>query len=568
MKEQKRQRRNSAAVTAAHRDQRILILAPTGIDAKLTARFLSEASLSSHVCSTIDEVCKEISHGAGLVFLTEEALSARALGSLARTLLSQPAWSDLPIVLLTSGGSESPANTDALSSLGAIGNVNLIERPVRMMTLLSTLKAALRARNRQYDVRDHLETQVRTKRELEEAFLQVEEASRLRDEFLATVSHELRTPLNAVLGWATLLRTSNLDEAGRERALETIARNARSQQRLIEDLLDVSRAISGKLRIDARRVAPRKFIEEATEALRPEAHARKVRIKQIIENDLGSVLGDPARLRQVVWNLLSNAIKFSNRGGLVVLTARHVDSNLEISVKDRGQGISPEFLPYVFERFRQADMTTTRMHGGLGLGLAIVRQLVELHNGTVTVASSGRGLGATFTVKVPLLAANQSAPAESGELKYEALARHQLNGLKVMVVDDEIDTCDLLKTVLSKQGARVTTAQSAAVALKLISRTKPDLLISDVGMPGTDGYEFMRRIRLLPKERGGAVPAVALTAYAREQDRKRALRAGYQVHLTKPIEVAELSATLVQLIGNGDRANGIRKSARRKKSAR
>jgi len=568
MKENKPQRRDNPAVTAPRRDQRILILAPTGIDAKLTARFLRDASLSPHVCPTIDVVCKEISRGAGLVFLTEEALSERAVGAFARTLASQPAWSDLPIVLLTSGGSESSANTDALASLAAIGNVNLIERPVRVMTLLSALKAALRARNRQYDVRDYLEAEVRNKHELEKAFLKVEEASQLKDEFLATVSHELRTPLNAVLGWATLLRSNNLDEAGRERALETITRNARSQQQLIEDLLDVSRAISGKLRLDARRVNPKKFIEEAIEALRPTAQARKVRIRQTIERNLGSVLGDPARLRQVVWNLLSNAIKFSSRGGLVVLTARRVDASLEISVKDRGQGISPEFLPYVFERFRQADMTTTRMHGGLGLGLAIVRQLVELHSGTVTVESPGHGLGATFTVRLPMLPVPQSARAESGELNSDALGLHDLNGLKVMVVDDEIDTCDLLKTVLSKQGARVTTAQSATAALKLISKTKPDLLISDVAMPGTDGYEFMRRIRSLPKELGGAVPAVALTAYAREQDRKRALSAGYQMHLTKPIEVAELSATLVHLISNGNAGDAAGKSMRRKKRAR
>jgi signal transduction histidine kinase/AmiR/NasT family two-component response regulator len=568
MKENKPQRRDNPAVTAPRRDQRILILAPTGIDAKLTARFLRDASLSPHVCPTIDVVCKEISRGAGLVFLTEEALSERAVGAFARTLASQPAWSDLPIVLLTSGGSESSANTDALASLAAIGNVNLIDRPVRVMTLLSALKAALRARNRQYDVRDYLEAEVRNKHELEKAFLKVEEASQLKDEFLATVSHELRTPLNAVLGWATLLRSNNLDEAGRERALETITRNARSQQQLIEDLLDVSRAISGKLRLDARRVNPKKFIEEAIEALRPTAQARKVRIRQTIERNLGSVLGDPARLRQVVWNLLSNAIKFSSRGGLVVLTARRVDASLEISVKDRGQGISPEFLPYVFERFRQADMTTTRMHGGLGLGLAIVRQLVELHSGTVTVESPGHGLGATFTVRLPMLPVPQSARAESGELNSDALGLHDLNGLKVMVVDDEIDTCDLLKTVLSKQGARVTTAQSATAALKLISKTKPDLLISDVAMPGTDGYEFMRRIRSLPKELGGAVPAVALTAYAREQDRKRALSAGYQMHLTKPIEVAELSATLVHLISNGNAGDAAGKSMRRKKRAR
>jgi signal transduction histidine kinase/ActR/RegA family two-component response regulator len=540
--------------SASPRDQQILILAPTGRDAELMARFLADASLAPYICITIDEVCDQMNQGAGVVFLTEEALTVRSLALLARALTAQPAWSDIPMILLTSGGSESPANTESLASLSAIGNVNLIERPVRMMTLLSTVKAALRARNRQYDVREHLETQVRNKQELEKAFAQVEEASRLKDEFLATVSHELRTPLNAVLGWTTLLRSNNLDEAGRRRALETIERNARSQTQLVEDLLDVSRAISGKLRLDAQPIDPRKFIEEAVEALRPTAQARQVRITLRIGSNLNSVYGDLTRLRQIVWNLLSNAIKFSRRGGRVRLTARRVDSNLEMAVHDNGQGIAPEFLPFVFERFRQADMTTTRTHGGLGLGLAIVRQLVELHSGTVHVASAGLGQGATFTVTLPLLPARVHAKS-SGRLRQEmketVYGSTDLRGVKVLVVDDEVDTLDLVKTVLSKRGARVVTAASAAAAMNLISKMKPDVLISDVGMPGTDGYTFMRQVRLLPPERGGNVRAVALTAYAREQDRQRAIDAGFELHLSKPIEVAQLSASVVHLINHG-----------------
>ncbi len=512
-------------------------------------RFLADASMRPHVCTTIDEVCQELNQGAGVVLLTEESLTTRSLAFLARSLMQQPRWSDIPIILLTSGGSESPANTESLASLGAIGNVNLIERPVRMMTLLSAIKAALRARNRQYDVREHLETEVRNKQALEKAFNQVEEASRLKDEFLATVSHELRTPLNAVLGWTTLLRSNNLDEPGRKRALETIERNARSQQQLVEDLLDVSRAISGKLRLDARPVEARKFIEEAVEALRPTAQARQVRVTQTIESNLNHVYGDPTRLRQIVWNLLSNAIKFSHRGGLVRISAQRIDSNLEITVKDNGQGIAPEFLPFVFERFRQADMTTTRAHGGLGLGLAIVRQLVELHSGTVRVASPGLGQGATFTATLPLMTGHKAAkrPHESNQTTKMTM---DLKGVRVLVVDDEVDTRDLLKTVLSKHGARVTTAPSAAVALNLMSRVKPDVLISDVGMPDIDGYALMRQIRALPPERGGQVPAVALTAYAREQDRKRAIDAGYQLHLSKPIEINQLSASVAHLINN------------------
>ncbi|HYW70580.1 MAG TPA: ATP-binding protein [Pyrinomonadaceae bacterium] len=516
------------------------------------ARFLSGGSLLPHICITIDELVDQLHQGAGVVFLTEEALTMRSLALLASVLTSQPAWSDLPIVLLTSGGSESPANTESLASLSAIGNVNLIERPVRMMTLLSTIKAGLRARNRQYDVRDHLDTEVRNKEQLEKAFVQVEEASRLKDEFLATVSHELRTPLNAVLGWTALLRSNHLDEAGQKRALETIERNARSQQQLVEDLLDVSRAISGKLRLDAQPVEARRFIEEAIDALKPTAQARHLHVAHRIESDLRPVFGDPARLRQVVWNLLSNAIKFSAKGGRVLVRARRVNDNLEISVKDSGQGIAPEFLPFVFERFRQADMTTTRTHGGLGLGLAIVRQLVELHSGSVRVASPGLGRGATFTVTLPLMSSATQEKSNGPREGKQELPALNLRGVKVLVVDDESDTRDLLKTVLSRHGASVTTASSAAGALNVLARLKPDLLISDVGMPETDGYALMRQVRSLAPDDGGNIPAVALTAYAREQDRQRAFDAGFQLHLAKPIEVAELSASLAHLLRNGE----------------
>jgi signal transduction histidine kinase/ActR/RegA family two-component response regulator len=537
------------------RDQRILIFAPTGKDAELMGRFVSDTGLTSHICITIDEVCEQMKQGAGVVFLTEEALTTRSLGCLAQSLMTQPNWSDIPIILLTSGGSESSVNDESLASLGAIGNVSLIERPVRMMTLLSAIKAALRARNRQYDVREHLETEERNKQELENAFTRVEEASRLKDEFLATVSHELRTPLNAVLGWTTLLRSNNLDEAGRKRALETIERNARSQTQLIEDLLDVSRVISGNLRLDARTVPPREFIEEAIEALRPTARARRVRVTQAIEPELGDVYGDPMRLRQVIWNLLANAIKFTHPTGHVRVSARRIGTDLEISVKDNGQGIAPEFLPFVFDRFRQADMSTTRPHGGLGLGLGIVRQLVELHSGTVHVASTGLRHGATFTVTLPLVTAHKQAKSSSDQSQNISENPNRLlnlNGVRVLVVDDEIDTRDLLKAVLSEQGARVVTASSAAIALNVISTVKPHLLISDIGMPGVNGYELMRTIRALPSDRGGSVPAVALTAYAREQDRQRAIDAGYQVHLAKPIEIAQLSATVASLIGNSN----------------
>jgi signal transduction histidine kinase/CheY-like chemotaxis protein len=554
--------RITTTLSGQMRDQRILILAPTGKDAELCARFLADAALLPHICRNIEDLCEQMVLGAGVVFLTEEALTARGFAMLATTLRQQSPWADVPIILLTSGGSESPVNAEVVSLLGTIGNVNLIERPVRMTTLLSTLKAALRARNRQYDVSEHIEREARTKEELEQAFAQIEESSRLKDEFLATVSHELRTPLNAVLGWARLLRSNNLKLAERERALETIERSARSQQQLVEDLLDVSRAISGKLRLETEPVHPKKFIEAAFEALRPIAQTRNIRIKRKIDPRLTIVQGDPVRLRQVMWNLLSNAIKFSSPGSVVELSARRVKSTVEISVKDYGEGIRPDFLPHVFERFRQADMTTTRAHGGLGLGLAIVRQIVELHDGTVSVESDGIGRGAKFIVKLPLPVSSETSSRRrvSGELRSDiALGTRDLEGVRVLVVDDEVDTRDLLRAVLSKRGARVTTAESATAALKKIWRRKPDVLISDVGMPGTDGYELMRRVRLLPAEHGGQIPAVALTAYARDQDRQRALAAGYQLHLTKPVEVAELAASVAYLSSNGNKptSNGI-----------
>lgn len=536
-----------------NQDQKILILAPTGRDAALTARVLREAALSADVCEDVEELCREMLDGAGLVFLTGEALTPAAMQCLVGALGQQAKWSDIPIVVLTSGGGGTPVNAEALATLVEAGNVTLIERPVRVMTLLSAVKSALRARRRQHEVRDHLAAERRAKDELEQAILQAEEASRLKDDFLATVSHELRTPLTSVLGWAHLLRSNNLDEAGRARALETIERNALSQQQLIEDLLDVSRIVAGKLRLDARPVEPSAFIDAAVEAVRPAAQAKEIRIQKIIDTGVGAVSGDPARLQQVVWNLMSNAIKFTPRGGRVQVRVEAADSHIEISVTDTGQGISAQFLPFVFERFRQADMKTTRAHGGLGLGLAIVRQLVELHGGTVEVASPGEGQGATFVVKLPLLPVYQK-PWQEERARPAARDAHlpsecpeDLTGVRALVVDDEADTYELLRSVLTQCGAEVTTAQSAAEAFEIFGRVKPDVLISDIGMPGEDGYELMRKVRSLPKERGGRVPAVALTAYARGEDRLRALRAGYQMHVAKPIELAELVAIVASL---------------------
>lgn len=380
-----------------------------------------------------------------------------------------------------------------------------------------------------------------------------QEANRLKDEFLATVSHELRTPLTAILGWASMLRTNSLEQASVQQALETIERNAKNQKQIIEDLLDVSRIITGKLRLEISPVKLAPLIEAAVEAVRPAVEAKGVRLQRVLDTGVGHVSGDPARLQQVVWNLLSNAIKFTPRGGRIQIRLERINAHAEIAVSDTGQGINHKFLPFVFDRFRQADSTTTRKHGGLGLGLAIVRHLVELHGGTVRAESAGEGQGSTFTVALPLIPVSPKAVTEErahpaftdSQLSFEC--PEKLDGLKILAVDDEEDTRELLRTVLTGCGAQVTTVGSVQEALEQLEQSIPDVLISDIGMPEEDGYELIRRIRELPAERGGNVPAVALTAYARAEDRLRALRFGYQMHVPKPVELAELVTVVASL---------------------
>ena len=384
--------------------------------------------------------------------------------------------------------------------------------------------------------------------ETERLYRQAEESSRLKEEFLATISHELRTPLSAILGWARMLRLGQLSPDNTAKALDTIERNARAQAQLIDDLLDVSRIITGKLRMDVRPSDPNSFIDAAVEAVRPAADAKGVRVQKVMDTASVSIPGDPVRLQQVVWNLLSNAIKFTPRGGRVQIRSERVNSHLEIVVSDTGQGISSDFLPHVFDRFRQADQKTSRLHGGMGLGLSIVRHLVELHGGTVSATSGGEGQGATFTVTLPITplyqvdasggrvhpAARELLPPDNGT--------DRLDGLHILVVDDESDTRELLKQGLEYCGAKVSLAGSASEAVDSLASFVPDILISDIGMPGEDGYDFIRQVRDLPAERGGKIAAIALTAYTRIEDRLHALRAGYDMHVPKPVELAELVA--------------------------
>ena len=384
---------------------------------------------------------------------------------------------------------------------------------------------------------------------------EAERANRLKDEFLATVSHELRNPLNAILGWAHMLRLGKLTPPNIERAVETIYRNAKSQAQLVADLLDVSRIISGKLRLDVRTVDLIFIINAALDSIRPAAEAKSIRLQSMLDPAAGPISGDADRLQQIVWNLLTNAVKFTPKGGRIQVKLQRVDSHVEIVVSDSGVGISKEFLPHVFDRFRQADASTTRIHGGLGLGLSIVHQLVDLHGGSVSVFSEGEGKGATFTVHLPFVGvisnqkdAESALPANPDQVNtFDGLP--SLEGLKVLVVDDEADTRELISEVLKEVGSEVITCRSVAEALVALEQHKPDILISDLGMPDEDGYSLISKIRALPAERGGHIPAAALTAYARAEDRMRVLRSGFQFHLPKPVDSAELVTVVASLAG-------------------
>ncbi len=533
-------------------DGRVLLLAPTGRDAPLLDQILGEAGVVTEACEGIDEFCRKLSDGAGAAFITEEALTPFAVECLVEALNGQPPWSDLPLVVLTSGGGSAPANLGVLKALGEAGNVTLIERPTRVITLVSALQAALRARRRQYEVRDHLLEQKRAQEERAELLKEAEAANRTKDEFLATMSHELRTPMTAILGWAHLLRTSRFNEEDMARALETVERNARAQTKLIDDLLDISRIITGKLRLDVRLVDITSIIEAAVDATRPTAEARAIRLQAIIDPQAGPVSGDADRLQQIIWNLLTNAIKFTPKGGRVQVRLERINSHVEITVSDTGRGISAEFLPHVFDRFRQADGTTTRKHGGLGLGLSIVRQLVELHGGTVSAESAGEDQGSSFIVQLPIMVTRRELaeperrhPTAGGNIPFDCPP--SLVGLRLLIVDDERDTRDLLRAVLEQCGSKVTTAASAAEALEAFQQSRPDVLISDIGMPVEDGYLLIGKVRALEAGLGKRVPAIALTAYARVEDRVRALTAGFQVHVPKPIEPVELVAVVASL---------------------
>jgi signal transduction histidine kinase/ActR/RegA family two-component response regulator len=690
-----------------HPDQRILVLTPRGRDATVVAQVLGHDGLGTETCSSLSHLVTLLSDGAGLAFVTEEALERPELNELTLWLARQPSWSDFPLVVLATKqpGRRSP---QALATLKNLGNVVLLERPVNAETLVSAARSALRSRNRQYEARQHLEAQIRIGRENErlyeaesralreaaearealalaldaaelgtfhcpvplgeiiwnntckahfwlpaDAFVdidifysiihpddrertrtaitaaiearlpydveyrtvspagqcrwirakgrayyssagepvrfdgvtidishqkaleaeretlldaerfargQAELASRTKDEFLATLSHELRTPLSAILGWSHVLRQQAAGSADLLKGVDTIERNARAQARLIDELLDMSRIIAGTLRLDFEPLMPSVIAESAIASLQPTADLKTLRIERAIDPQAGPVSGDAHRLQQIVWNLLSNAVKFTPPGGRIRVSLTREESDVVLAVTDSGDGISSDFLPFVFDRFRQADGSSTRSHGGLGLGLAIVRNLVQLHGGSVQAASEGIGQGAIFTVRLPV---RPSQPAAAGDCLQPAVTRTEapsssaqfvsLEGTHILLVDDETDGREMMARILSDRGAAITAAASADEAMDAIQAKSVDILISDIGMPRVNGYQLMQRVRGL----GYRFPAIALTAFARNEDRKKALAAGFSVHLAKPVEPSDLVSFVAQLIGRTGVPGGV-----------
>jgi PAS domain S-box-containing protein len=388
------------------------------------------------------------------------------------------------------------------------------------------------------DVSDHMK-----------ALAAAEEANRLKDEFLAVLSHELRTPLNAIVGWAHLLQSGGLDATSTARAFQTIARNAQVQSQLISDILDVSRIVAGKLRLEREPTHVAAAVEAALETVHPSAIAKEITLKAELDREADLVFGDPARLQQVAWNLLSNAIKFSPAQGVVTVRLAAAGDDVEVLIQDEGPGIRREFLPYVFDRFRQADSSSSRPKGGLGLGLAIVRHLVELHGGAISAANRTDRSGAIFRVRIPSRAVDApgARPALSADTASPAEVSHSLAGVRVLIVDDEEDARELVVMTLERYGAEVLTAASSFEALPVLERERPDVLLSDLEMPGEDGYEFIRKVRALGPLRGGRTPAAAFTAYARPEDKKRVLDSGFQAHLAKPAQPNEIVSAVATL---------------------
>jgi signal transduction histidine kinase/CheY-like chemotaxis protein len=532
-------------------ERRVLVLPATSTDGVAMDRLFAANAIACAVCATMTQMCIAFRQGAGAMIIAEEMLLAET-DTLVDCLARQPVWSNIPVVILSRSGHES-AKLSAM--LGLLGDATVVERPIRTTTLVTLAKSSLRARDRQYQLREYL-----TERDVlldseRAARSEVERAGRMKDEFLATLSHELRTPLNAILGWAQVLKKTADLAPDAMNAVNVIERNARSQAQIIADLLDMSSIISGKVRLDMQRLDLASVIEATIETVRPTAQAKEIRLDIGLDAQAPPLRGDPNRLQQVFWNLLTNAIKFTPKGGRVSIQLTSAGSLLTVDVADDGEGMDPAFLPHVFDRFRQADASSTRRHGGLGLGLSIVKQLVELHGGSICAASAGPALGSTFRVTLPVMTAVDDALEATQRMRVVAADESagsdaplaSLEGIRVLVVDDEIDARELVERLLRDCGAQVHVAGSVAEAMQIVERGRPDVVVSDIGMPGEDGYALIRRLRALPGTTS-RVPAIALTAYARPEDRAKALQSGFERHLSKPIDPGALVTAVADLV--------------------
>jgi signal transduction histidine kinase len=524
---------------------KVLLIEDNPGDVRLIKEMLVDASNTSFSLDHADRLSK------GLALLAESEIDVVLLDlslpdskGLDTFVSLHTAAKDVPIVVLSGLNDE----TAAVQCVNAGAQDYLIKGEVGSHLLIRSLRYAV--------ARGELERE-RSQLLLREqaARAQAEAASRAKDEFLAIISHELRTPLSSIIGWSRLLLSGKLDPISANRGMEAIERNARLQTQLIEDLLDVSRITTGKLHVKARPLELASVLRDTIQTMKPAAEAKDIALHTALDENAGFISGDRDRLQQVAWNLLSNAIKFTPAGGQINIRLERVGSNVEITVADTGSGINPEFLPYVFERFRQADSSTTRQYGGLGLGLSIVRYLVEMHGGIVQVESPGEGQGSTFRVMFPLftegkkIVSIETADAKS-EKNIAVEGEPSLNGVRVLVVEDQADFREVITQMLLQAGAEVLTVSSAAEALESLDLWRPDVLLADIEMPHEDGYSLLHKIRERDRQHGGQIPAAALTAYGRPEDRVRVLEAGYQTFLPKPIDPRELAIVVAKLAKN------------------
>jgi signal transduction histidine kinase/ActR/RegA family two-component response regulator len=506
----------------------VLLMAPFENDSTLAVSVLREAGIGAMPFNEVSKLCEQIKISAGVVVIAEEAIFGSDRELLKAALESQPAWSDFPVILLVA-----PGTADDAAAISANGNISILERPFSRITLIRAVQVGLRARRKQYQIRQLLEEQT--------------QATQKRDEFFASLSHELRTPLNVLLGWIEILRTGDLNARDQKEAFNVLQRNARLQKKLIDDLLDTSRIITGKLHYDPSPVSVVKIVSAAFQALTLQAARKRILMTLNIPAEEFIAMADEQRLTQAITNLLTNALKFTPEDGWIQVSLVNEDAQFKISVKDSGQGIAADFLPQVFDRLKQEDMSITRAHGGLGLGLSITAHIIQTHGGRLEVASEGRNQGAEFTIHLPMLigaTADASLPANSQQA---GTADTSLEGLRVLVVDDSKDILELINVWLKKARADVKLVESAAAALAGVNEYRPHVLLSDIGMPEMDGYELISKIRASKDPKVRNLPAVALTAYAKDEERAKALRAGFQMHISKPISKEQLVATVAQL---------------------